>query len=82
MSLTRSSLAKRESRGSITRFVQVVRVVAPMSHRHNNSVMLNPGEIAVLTWKFGKGGNVEYACNVPGHYQSGMVGRFEFGETG
>ena len=43
-------------------------------HDHANSLLLNPGEQGELTWTFAKAENLEFACNVPGHYQSGMVG--------
>jgi len=58
------------------------RIVSPMSHAHNNSVLLEPGKTAVLTWKFSKAGNIEFACNVPGHYEAGMKGKFHFREDG
>ena len=43
-------------------------------HDHANSLLLNPGESGELTWKFAKAENLEFACNVPGHYHSGMKG--------
>lgn len=51
-----------------------------MAHDDPNSILLNPGESKELVWRFGeqvKG--LEFACNVPGHYQAGMVGRFRSG---
>ena len=48
-----------------------------MGHDDPNSILLNPGESKELVWRFGKQLNgLEFACNVPGHYQAGMVGRF------
>lgn len=48
-----------------------------MGHDDPNSVLLNPGETRELVWKFSQAGDgLEFACNVPGHYQAGMVGRF------
>ena len=44
-------------------------------HDHDNSLLLNPGETGELTWTFAAADNLEFACNVPGHYQSGMVGK-------
>ena len=43
-------------------------------HDHDNSLLLNPGEQGELIWTFNTADNLEFACNVPGHYQSGMVG--------
>ena len=44
-----------------------------MGHSHSNSVLLEPGQSAELIWKFSTDTNLEAACNVPGHYESGMV---------
>ena len=44
-----------------------------MGHSHSNSVLLEPNQSAELIWKFSTDINLEVACNVPGHYQSGMV---------
>lgn len=48
-----------------------------MGHDDPNSVLLNPGETKELVWRFENATDgLEFACNVPGHYQAGMVGRF------
>ena len=44
-----------------------------MGHSHSNSVLLAPNEKGNLVWKFDNAMNIEIACNVPGHYQIGMV---------
>ena len=44
-----------------------------MAHSHSNSVLLEPNEIGELIWKFSTNANLEAACNVPGHYEVGMV---------
>lgn len=48
-----------------------------MEHDSPNSVFVKPGEQAELIWTFGEADNLEFACNVPGHYDSGMVGAFK-----
>ena len=45
-----------------------------MTHDDPNSVLVEPGKTAELTWIFRKSDRLEFACNVPGHYQLGMVG--------
>ncbi len=45
-----------------------------MGHSHANSVMLEPKSSGEIIWKFSKGINLEMACNIPGHYETGMVG--------
>lgn len=49
---------------------------APMKHDDPNSVLLESGESAELIWRFSDARKVEFACNIPGHYESGMVGQF------
>ena len=44
-----------------------------MGHSHSNSVLLEPNQSAELIWKFSSDINLEAACNVPGHYESGMI---------
>ena len=44
-----------------------------MGHSHSNSVLLEPNQSGELIWKFSADTNLEAACNVPGHYQSGMI---------
>ncbi|MCE4054709.1 cupredoxin domain-containing protein [Pseudomonas sp. Au-Pse12] len=48
-----------------------------MEHNDPNSVLIEPGTTKELIWTFTKSTGLEFACNVPGHYQSGMVGQFE-----
>ncbi len=44
-----------------------------MSHSHSNSVLLEPNQSAEFIWKFNTNADLEVACNVPGHYQVGMI---------
>ncbi|MFJ4385626.1 plastocyanin/azurin family copper-binding protein [Pseudomonas sp. NPDC089408] len=43
-------------------------------HAGGNTALVMPGQRAELTWTFRKSAPIEFACNVPGHYQAGMVG--------
>ncbi|GGC60809.1 cupredoxin domain-containing protein [Marinobacter halophilus] len=45
-----------------------------MKHDDPNSVLLEPGQSQELIWRFSSDTNIEFACNVPGHYQAGMYG--------
>ncbi|AKJ99698.1 cupredoxin family protein [Pseudomonas sp. MS646] len=45
-----------------------------MRHDDPNSVLVEPGKSAELTWTFNKATRLEFACNIPGHYQAGMKG--------
>jgi uncharacterized cupredoxin-like copper-binding protein len=37
-----------------------------------------PGKTKELVWKFSRTADLEFACNMPGHYQAGMVGKVDF----
>jgi uncharacterized cupredoxin-like copper-binding protein len=47
-------------------------------HHDPNSVLLEPGKSGEVIWTFPKDATVslEFGCNVPGHYESGMHGQF------
>ncbi|EWY42482.1 hypothetical protein N825_00770 [Skermanella stibiiresistens SB22] len=49
-----------------------------MKHDDPNSVLVEPGQTKELVWKFTKPATLEFACNMPGHYESGMVGKVNF----
>lgn len=49
-----------------------------MKHDDPNSLLLEAGESQEIVWKFSEKGNIEFACNVPGHYQAGMYGDVNF----
>ena len=46
-----------------------------MGHSHSNSVLLEPKQKGDIIWKFDNAVKVEVACNVPGHYQAGMIAK-------
>ena len=46
-----------------------------MSHSHSNSVLIEPKKSAEIIWKFNTEVELEVACNVPGHYEVGMIAR-------
>jgi uncharacterized cupredoxin-like copper-binding protein/Cu/Ag efflux protein CusF len=49
-----------------------------MQHAHGNSVFLQPGETREFVWTFAHAHDLQFACNVPGHYDAGMVGNINF----
>ena len=48
-------------------------------HKDLNSVLLEPGQSGQIIWTFPEADDVviEFGCNVPGHYDAGMVGEFD-----
>ena len=41
-----------------------------------NAITVDPGQTKELIWKFGKDKDVEFACDIPGHAEQGMAGKF------
>ena len=50
-----------------------------MKHDDPNSVLLEPGKSGEILWKFDTDAKLEFACNVPGHYEAGMKGKLIIG---
>ncbi len=46
-------------------------------HNDPNSALLEPGKTGEVIWTFPADGELEFACNVPGHYDAGMAGSFD-----
>lgn len=53
-----------------------------MGHNDPNSVLVEPGKTAELVWTFTAATGLEFACNVPGHYDAGMMGEIVFLKPG
>lgn len=49
--------------------------MADKVHDDPNSILLAPGARGELIWTSSEPTELEFAYNVPGHYQSGMVGK-------
>ena len=52
---------------------KMAKIDKSMSHSHSNSVLLEPKQKGEIIWKFDNAENIEIACNVPSHYQAGMI---------
>ena len=50
-----------------------------MKHDDPNSLLLEPGATAEVVWSFptDRSVDIDFACNVPGHYEAGMQGDIE-----
>lgn len=51
-----------------------------MEHDDPNSVRLDEGKSGEVVWTFTNAGTFEFACLIPGHYESGMHGPITVGE--
>ena len=40
-------------------------------------ILLEPKQKGEIIWKFDNAVNIEVACNVPGHYQVGMIAKVD-----
>ena len=56
---------------------QMSKIDKTMAHSHNNSILLEPKQKGNIIWKFENVVNIEIACNVPGHYQAGMIAKVD-----
>src|SRR3546814_9209623 len=50
---------------------------AAMDHNDPNSVLVEPGETKELVWRFAANTGLEFACNIPGHSESGMMAEID-----
>ena len=46
-------------------------------HGMSNAVMIEPGETVELVWTFGEETDIQFGCNIPGHFEAGMAGKFD-----
>ena len=56
---------------------KMAKIDKSMGHSHSNSVLLEPNKKGDIIWKFDNAFNIEIACNVPGHYQVGMMAKVD-----
>ena len=56
---------------------KMAKIDMSMGHSHSNSVLLEPKQKGEIIWKFINAVNIEIACNVPGHYQAGMIAKVD-----
>ena len=47
-----------------------------MRHEDPNVVTVDAGQAKEIVWRFGRDQDVEFACNIPGHAERGMTGKF------
>ena len=56
---------------------KMAKIDKAMGHSHSNSVLLEPKQKGEIIWRFDNAVNIEVACNVPGHYQVGMIAKVD-----
>ncbi len=45
---------------------------------HSSGVTVAPGQTATFVWTFARTPDLEFACDIPGHYEDGMKGVIRF----
>jgi len=51
---------------------KMMKAMPNMQHKDPNTISLAPGKTGEIIWKFSDSGDIEIACHVAGHYESGM----------
>jgi len=55
---------------------EMMRKMPEMAHADSNTVQVEPAKTGELVWQFSKAGAVDFACLQPGHFETGMKGKF------
>jgi uncharacterized cupredoxin-like copper-binding protein len=50
----------------------------PTMEAHGSGVSVEPGKTAAFIWTFTRTADLEFACDIPGHYKDGMHGPITF----
>jgi len=56
---------------------ELMRKMPSMKHSEGNTITLASGQRGGIVWQFGKAGEVDFACLVPGHMEAGMLGKIK-----
>lgn len=51
-------------------------------HDDPNAVLVMPGQTRELVWQFDEAETMQFGCNIPGHYESGMFGPIDIRPEG
>mgnify|MGYP000007437562 FL=1 len=60
--------------------LEIMKKFPDMEHDEPSKVTLEPGKQGEIIWQFTKAGSVNFACLMPGHYESGMKGVIKVGK--
>lgn len=56
---------------------EMMRQMDGQTHHSENAVLVEPGKAKQLLWHFHGDKNIEFACNIPGHAEAGMVKKIQ-----
>jgi uncharacterized cupredoxin-like copper-binding protein len=69
---------RRMMKAMIDQQKQVGHAHAMAMEEHESGVTVAPGRTATFVWSFARTLNLEFACDIPGHYEDGMHGPITF----
>jgi uncharacterized cupredoxin-like copper-binding protein len=46
-----------------------------MEYDDHHMAHVDPGQKGAIVWTFNRAGTFEFACLIPGHFETGMIGR-------
>jgi len=52
---------------------EMMRKMPNMIHQDGNTITIPPGETKEIIWQFKGSSTVVFACNIPGHFEAGML---------
>ena len=58
----------------LAKHAELMRKFPDMEHDEPHMVHVPPGRTETMMWNFNRPGEFRFACLVPGHYESGMIG--------
>jgi uncharacterized cupredoxin-like copper-binding protein len=63
------------SKPVLDRHAELMRKFPNMEHDEPYMAHVAPGRRGEIVWKFNRAGEFDFGCLVPGHYESGMIGK-------
>ena len=71
---TKAQAAHRSEMAEMAKMGDMATMHDAMHGSDPNAIFIKAGETKQLTWRFSTAAKIEFACNVPGHYEAGMKG--------
>jgi len=59
----------------LKKHAELMRRFPHMEHDEFHMAHVAPGKSGEIGWRFTKSGEFHYACLIPGHFESGMLGK-------
>ena len=63
------------TKAELDKHVALMEKFPNMAHDEPYMSHVDPGKSGEIVWLFNRAGDFDFACLIPGHYQSGMIGK-------